>query len=190
MNKTSYLWIMMSNVPCTNSTTPVYRRSGWGRFSGSTTLIGSGGSFLSVDETDRLQNFDNFGFYYFLFILGNIWQLVTFFILKCLHRVFQNYTIITTRVRSTREGNVFSLFVRPHGGGLPSPPTRTGYSLPCPSPAKIGTRYHHPVPGPCSTPGKTRKGYPAPSQTGNATDKIWCGQYVSCVFTQDHFLVS
>ena len=91
MNKTSYLWIMTSNTLCINCTTPVYWRSRWGGFSGSSTLIGYGGSFLSVDETDRLQNFDNFGFYNFLFIFGNIWELVTFFILKCLQILSKRY---------------------------------------------------------------------------------------------------
>ena len=112
-------------------------------------------------------------------------------------------TIITDRVRSTRGGNSFSLYVSPQGGrgvpihagiGTPLPPPQPRYHLP-PHPSQGTPLPPHPakVPPPPAGPGQvpplppTRPRYPPPHQ--HSVDWLCRGRYASCVLAQEDFLV-
>ena len=100
---------------------------------------------------------------------------------------------ITTRVRSTREGNAFTLFVRPQGGRYPSqdqhratPPSKQfqdqGYLLPPPNRTRAGVSL--PL---LTAPDRTRTGMSPSPQIRHATDRIRHGRCASCSYTGRFF---
>ena len=107
----------------------------------------------------------------------------------------KSFSIFTDRVRSTREGNIFSLCVSPHGGGYPIQLTG-GYPIPGPGRGGTPSRSRQGgVPHPRSrwggTSGTPQQGYPpiqVRSQDGgyplleqHSVYLLHHGRYVSCV---------